>query len=256
MATSEAFSLSPGSMLYLPSDQTAVGVVCAAGGALTVVLRFVKHETYADLVSQVLPKLLSAAVEQDGDFRRSPPLGWRSRVGRCLPARKRKRGEVEEIKERLTELVSRLIGNFLDVEELADEMSAEFIAARLPPAPRKSAEKAEGRFGPDPRTTPVDSVRWRNPAWVRVVEGKDEENEDVTLIFASVENKLNTRTSSNEVDVEPLTLEIPGKMSGPLAALFESYPQFSGSGALGPAVLAALWDAALVETQAQKNPEL
>ena len=251
-------SLGSGDVLYFPRG--SLYQMNSSAETAFVILSTSKRESWGDLLSLALPQTLHRLVETEVAFRKGVPFGWRSKFGRfingykCMDEDAVSGNESEsaraEIVQELRDLVH-AIAESIDLDDLADQLASEFIACRTPPAPRKGAEGPQ--FGPDPKLHAAASIRFRNPAWVRVIEAEGiegEEQEFTTLIVSSVANKLDAHAIEGE---EPVSLEIAGlDKQAAFAELFATWPKFIGPAALGQAAVVALWEAGIIETHLEK----
>ena len=244
--------IKPGDLLYFPRGHGYQFL--PSPNSAFVFLTTAEKETFADLLSIALPQTLARMVETEHAFRRSMPINWRGKFGRFIGTRSEldedgdpTEADKEETKDEIVATVKDLvmaIAESIDLSDLADQLATEFIAARTPPAPRKTAGK---QFGPNPRTNAV-TARWRNPGWVRVAEAETE-GSFATLIFSSVDNKISHHGETLEEEA-PLTLEIDGvEKRAAFAELTATWPEFVGAAGLGPETTFALWDAGIIETK-------
>ena len=226
--------LAPGDTLYLP--QSAVASSLVTDPSSSYVILTTAAESWGDFLLQALPEVIPKLLANDSEFKKSLPINWRASVGLCV-----KENELN-LKSILKSLLTKMADS-VDFAEVADQQAMDNIIARTPPAPRKGAEST---FGPDPRLHAI-SVRLRNPAWVRVAAAEGEDGEQVTLIVSSVSNDIKKHGEASE---EPQIIELAGNDKVPaLRELFNSWPEFTGAGSLGPELTAALWTGGILETR-------
>eukprot|EP00929_Paragymnodinium_shiwhaense_P014192 TRINITY_DN122081_c0_g1_i1.p1 TRINITY_DN122081_c0_g1~~TRINITY_DN122081_c0_g1_i1.p1 ORF type:complete len:656 (+),score=176.94 TRINITY_DN122081_c0_g1_i1:164-2131(+) len=203
--------LEAGDLLYLPRGTVHCGVVdeqargAAGDGA------FSHHLTVSTYQKtswcQVLEKALSSAVErataESEEFREGLPVGFLNFMGSWHDCGAGAEAESEDARQTVTDRRSafkrRLAGlmkrlqDFMDLDEVCDEMAVDYMAYRLPPVkpeesetPAPKIEKKEGDDGEEEDASAVSlqsEVRWLDPTAIRPMISTDPESSETTVML-------------------------------------------------------------------------
>lgn len=222
--------LEPGDLLYFPRGTVHAGVATGdAEGGGAAPAAFSHHltvSTYQRLAwCQLLDRALAGAVGRAAaaspDFREGLPVGflgytgsWHANVG----SRVMTGGVVNTASEvsgggraaflRNFKALLRRVEEFVDLDDVCDELGVDFTSARLPPAagakakaqggpktsPEAEAETAPAAAAPSSAKAralgPASRVRWVEPSAARLMLGTDPESSEATvMLFHSCANE-------------------------------------------------------------------
>jgi hypothetical protein len=269
-------TVAAGDFLYIPRG----AVYSRSPGAVQYLTLSTYHQSaYCDLLQSAFTDTLETVTKSDIDFRRGLPFNWTSLFGRAirLPANRdadrttdistpftgdggiaalapaQVIGRREALKDRIRSLFQRVVDR-LDLDDIADQLTADFVALRTPPAERKrpgASEASGGTFGPDPRQHNDLKMRIRNPAWIRITTDTDEvTGEKNVLIFSCIKNDItNHMRTDNPMEADPFSIEIQGTRSiEGLQEMVTAWPGWVDINVISRDVSADLWESCIIET--------
>ena len=256
--------VSAGDLVYIPRG--FVHSCTTESGHEYLTLSTCHNQSWCDLLSTAVTETLESVTRSDVEFREGLPINWTSYFGRAVEETEANKSNRDTFKAALKARIEKLIAS-IDIDEIADHISSDFVALRTPPVVRKRTKstaenESEGRiFGLDPRLNNDLQIRIRNPSWMRaVIDSDDASGERKTLIFSCLGNEIaNHMRTDNPLEAEPTSLEIAGTKSiEGIKELLKRWPEPSPMELLSREVLGELWQHGIVETIAAdaKKPRI
>eukprot|EP00435_Cladocopium_sp_Y103_P055224 s171_g18.t1 len=178
--------LQPGDLLYFPRGTVHSGI--AEGG-------FSNHLTVStyqgicwhSFLEKALAGALDKAAGEDPEFRSGLPLNFSHIMGSWYELGSES-GPRESFRRKAKSLLTRL-QEFIEMDEVCDEMAVDFMTQRLPPRPASKNPKDPKENSVGEGITAETKVKWLDPSAVRPMLSTDEETSEVTvLLFHSVGN--------------------------------------------------------------------
>lgn len=175
--------LQPGDLLYFPRGTVHSGI--AEGG-------FSNHLTVStyqgiswhSFLEKALAGALDKAAGEDPEFRSGLPLNFSHIMGSWYELGSES-GPRESFRRKVKSLLTRL-QEFIEMDEVCDEMAVDFMTQRLPPRPASKEPKEKQS---SEAITADTKVKWLDPSAVRPMLSTDPETSEATvLLFHSVGN--------------------------------------------------------------------
>lgn len=172
--------LQPGDLLYFPRGTVHSGI--AEGG-------FSNHLTVStyqgiswhSFLEKALAGALDKAAGEDPEFRSGLPLNFSHIMGSWYELGSGS-GPRDSFRRKAKSLLSRL-QEFIEMDEVCDEMAVDFMTQRLPPRPAAKEKQNSEAITADTK------VKWLDPSAVRPMLSTDPETSEATvLLFHSVGN--------------------------------------------------------------------
>mmetsp|Transcript_51592 Transcript_51592/g.160068 ORF Transcript_51592/g.160068 Transcript_51592/m.160068 type:complete len:506 (+) Transcript_51592:1734-3251(+) len=202
-------TLEPGDLLYLPRGTVHYGVTQGQGskgaegpGSFSHHLTVSTYQktAWCDLLEKALLSALGRAASESIDFRAGLPVGFLGYMGSWHDCEAASSAEAADgraaFQRRLKGLVGRL-QDFIDADEVCDELGVDFMSQRLPPA-RPSSSNSQGSGSVGGRAEKEngagtvalgDRVRWLDPSAVRAMISTDPDTSEATvMLFHSCAN--------------------------------------------------------------------
>lgn len=212
-------TLEAGELLYLPRGTVHSGVATArAKSAESCFSHHLTVSTYqktawCHLMERALSSALERAAAQSAEFRGGLPVGFLDYMGSWHDSGGGDHsGEVAagraSFKRRLQGLL-RALPNFIDVDEVCDELGVDFMSQRMPPCLEDDSRRPTGSVsaqGDDAssgviKVTPDTCIRWVDASAVRAMMSTDPETSEPTVML--FHSRGNSRDQHMNRAVEP-----------------------------------------------------
>ncbi|CAH2008944.1 unnamed protein product [Acanthoscelides obtectus] len=214
-------TLNAGDMLYFPRGTIHEGRTDEDSHSFHITISVYQHNSYADLLENVLPDALKKAAQENIEFRQGLPLNFLKHLGYV---NKEKSSEVRQTVVNHVKSLMKILAKYVDVDEGADKLGRKFMYDSLPPVLSKPearyTSKYDGDFMRDGKIlnrveigmdTEVRLVRYHS---IRVVI------EDCPKIYYNLDN---ARVYHGE---EEQSLMIDEELLPCVTALQNHYPKF------------------------------
>ncbi|GLD94868.1 hypothetical protein PINS_up003493 [Pythium insidiosum] len=174
-------TLEEGDVLYFPRGVIHQAATDDVQFSTHVTISVYQHQSWANFLEVVLPRIVRRAFDSDVTFRKGLPVNYLSFMGTQFPGSSS--GAVSFV-EQCKSLVTKL-GTWVDVadvQQACDEAALDFFANRLPPDHGPAVDTADFLLSPKAK------IRFRSRNSIRLMIGEDDSKETIVSVLHSVRN--------------------------------------------------------------------